>query len=146
MNFLRPHLGDVIVEVGAGTGSYTQELLTTSPQRLIAVEPSSYLFPELQRSLKKYDRVELHHCTLPDVAERLSGQADSVVYVNVLEHIDDDAAEIRDAAKVLRPGGTLCVFVPALPWLSSRFDREVGHHRRYTREQIVELINANGLH
>ena len=145
MNFLRPHLGDVIVEVGAGTGSYTQQLLTASPQRIIAIEPSAYLFPQLQRSLKNYDRVEVHHCTLGHVAERLASQADSVVYVNVLEHIDDDAAEIRNAAKVLRPGGALCVFVPALPWLSSRFDSEVGHHRRYTRAQIVELINANGL-
>jgi SAM-dependent methyltransferase len=145
MNFLRPHLGSVIVEVGAGTGSYTQELLGTAPQRMIAIEPSSYLFPDLQRSLKHHAQVELHHCTLSEVADRLSAQADSVVYVNVLEHIDDDAAEIRHAAKVLRPGGALCVFVPALPWLSSRFDREVGHHRRYRREEIVELINANGL-
>jgi SAM-dependent methyltransferase len=145
MDFLREHLGHVIVEVGAGTGSYTHQLLTTSPQRIISIEPSSYLFPELQRSLGKHERVELHHGTLGDVAERLAGQADSVVYVNVLEHIDDDAAEIRDAAKVLRPGGALCVFVPALPWLSSRFDHEVGHHRRYTRKQIVEIITASGL-
>jgi hypothetical protein len=64
----------------------------------------------------------------------------------VLEHIDDDGAEIRDAARVLKVGGTLGIFVPALPWLSSRFDEEVRHHRRYYRRDLVALIEANGLH
>ena len=145
MQFLRPHLGRVIVEVGAGTGSYTRELLTAEPQRLVAIEPSGYLFPELERSLRDNDIVELHHGTLADVAETLAGQADSVVYVNVLEHIADDAAEIRQAARALKPGGALGIVVPALPWLSSRFDREIGHHRRYSRQQLVGLIEANGL-
>ena len=146
MQFLRPHLGRVIVEVGAGTGSYTQELLTTNPERLIAIEPSSFLFPELSRTLANHPNTELHHGTLSQFTAQLGAQADSVVYVNVLEHIDDDAAEIRNAAQVLKPGGKLCIFVPALPWLSSRFDREVGHYRRYTRDEIVDLMNANGLH
>jgi SAM-dependent methyltransferase len=145
MQFLRAHLGRVIVEVGAGTGSYTRELLTTAPQRMIAIEPSGYLFPQLERRLGNQQGVELHHATLPGVADRLLGEANSVVYVNVLEHIADDASEIKQAARVLKPGGSLCIFVPALPWLSSRFDREVGHHRRYSRDQLVRLVETNGL-
>jgi SAM-dependent methyltransferase len=145
MKFLRAHLGRVIVEVGAGTGSYTRELLSAAPERMIAIEPSGYLFPQLERTLGSQQGVELHHATLPAVAGQLLGQADSVVYVNVLEHIADDATEVRQAARVLKPGGALCIFVPALPWLSSRFDREVGHHRRYSREQLVRLVETAGL-
>jgi SAM-dependent methyltransferase len=145
MHFLRPHLGRVIVEVGAGSGSYTRELLTATPDRLIAIEPSGHLYPRLQESLRGNPVVELHHATLGEVSAELAGQADSVVYVNVLEHIADDAGEIREAAQVLKPGGALGIFVPALPWLSSRFDREIGHHRRYSRAQLVTLIEANGL-
>lgn len=144
MQFLRPHLGAVVVEVGAGTGSYTKELLTACPERLIAIEPSTHLFPQLEETLRDTG-VETRHTTLGGAAHEIAGQADAVVYINVLEHIADDAAEIRDAARVLKPGGKLAVFVPALPWLSSRFDREVGHQRRYRRGEIVDLINANGL-
>ena len=145
MHFLEPHLGRVIVEVGAGTGSYTRELLTTNPERLLAVEPSIHLYPQLERALADFDNVETSHGTLRMVADKIGATADTVVYVNVLEHIADDAAEVREAARVLKPGGKLALFVPALPWLSSRFDRDVGHQRRYQRRELVDLVNANGL-
>jgi hypothetical protein len=69
---------------------------------------------------------------------------DSVVYVNVLEHILDDAGELRTAHRLLVPGGTLAIFVPALPRLYGSLDYKSGHHRRYTAESLRRVIAESG--
>ena len=69
---------------------------------------------------------------------------DSVVYVNVLEHIRDDVGELRTAHELLVPGGTLAVFVPALPRLYGSLDFKSGHHRRYRRDELEATIAAAG--
>jgi SAM-dependent methyltransferase len=69
---------------------------------------------------------------------------DSVVYVNVLEHIEDDRAELALAHRALRPGGHLLVYVPALSFLYSDLDRSVGHFRRYQKKQLVGLARQSG--
>ena len=66
-----------------------------------------------------------------------NGGPDSIVYINVLEHVEDDQTELRMAHSVLASGGRLLVFVPAHEWLMSRFDRKLGHFRRYTRESLT---------
>ena len=62
----------------------------------------------------------------------------------MLEHIEDDAAELVQAREALDPRGHLIVFVPALPWLYSELDRQVGHFRRYRRRALLELVRAAG--
>jgi SAM-dependent methyltransferase len=64
--------------------------------------------------------------------------------VNVLEHIEDDGAALTGIRAVLRPGGRLLIFVPAMSWLMSDFDRLVGHFRRYHKRPLVELIKGAG--
>lgn len=141
---IRPYLGRVIAEVGAGQGNFTQELLRTDPQRLIALEPSANLFPRLQHAAAGNSRIELHHARLADLSDALTDTADSVVYINVLEHIADDRAELTYAHRVLRPGGHLCIFVPALPWLMTSFDASIGHFRRYLRPELEYLVRNTG--
>jgi SAM-dependent methyltransferase len=68
---------------------------------------------------------------------------DAILYVDVLEHLADDAAELRRAARLLRrPGGVLIILAPAHGWLYSPFDRAIGHHRRYTRRSLARVIPA----
>ena len=64
---------------------------------------------------------------------------DAVLYLDVLEHVEDDAAELAAAARVLRPGGVLIVLAPAHAWLYAPFDRAIGHHRRYTRRSLARV-------
>ena len=144
LNALRPHLGRVVVEVGAGRGNFTRALLDAGPERVIAIEPSRLLFPELREATAGDPRVEARLGTLAEAGAELDGVADSIVYINVLEHIDDHADELVRAHRVLRPGGALCVFVPALSWLSSSFDESVGHHRRYGRAELMRLARDAG--
>jgi SAM-dependent methyltransferase len=80
-----------------------------------------------------------------DVATVIEGRSfDSVVLVNVLEHIEDDAAALRDILTGLRPGGTVVLFVPAFQALYSEFDRLVGHYRRYRKGELAALVRGAG--
>jgi len=76
--------------------------------------------------------------------EKASECFDSVLYVNVLEHIEDDASELASVRIALAHEGHLLIFVPALPCLYSEFDRQIGHFRRYTKKNLVELTTRAG--
>jgi hypothetical protein len=66
------------------------------------------------------------------------------VYVNVLEHIENDLDELRFVFRTLKVGGVLCIFVPALSWLYGNLDKEVGHFRRYHKHQLKGLVQQAG--
>lgn len=136
------YLGETVAEVGAGVGSVSQLLLEQDVSHLVAFEPSSNMYPFLAENLAREDRA----VTINDFFHaryRPSG-FDSVLYINVLEHIEDDRAELRRAFDALKPGGHLVIFVPALAWLYSDFDRQIGHFRRYTTKGLRELVTDVG--
>jgi hypothetical protein len=69
---------------------------------------------------------------------------DTIVYINVLEHVEDDAAELRLMHSALSENGKICIFVPAVPFLLSDFDRQIGHYRRYSRSELVSKCERAG--
>lgn len=137
----RPHLGSRIGEVGAGIGEFSALLLEAGAESLIAWEPSANLHPALERRFSDDERVTV-------IRERFTppeGQLlDALFYVNVLEHIADDEAELVTARRALLPNGRLCLFVPALPRLYSKHDRGVGHFRRYRRRDLQDKLHRAG--
>lgn len=141
---VRPYVGKMVAEVGAGSGNFSAQLMTVVAGRIVAVEPSAQMFPLLERRFKGDGRIVCEQGFLSDVASRYRGAFDTVVYANVLEHVEDDRREMNEARGVLKPGGYLCVFVPALPWLYSAFDMSVGHHRRYAKRQLTVLMQEAG--
>lgn len=68
---------------------------------------------------------------------------DTILYVDVLEHIEDDAEELRRSASHLNTGGHIIVLSPALNLLYSEFDRAIGHYRRYTKESLRRAFPKN---
>ena len=68
--------------------------------------------------------------------------ADLIIYISVLEHIADHVVELKTAAELLRPGGTVAIFVPATPWLYGPIDARSGHFRRYTAEELRAVVEA----
>lgn len=64
---------------------------------------------------------------------------DLIIHIDVLEHIQDDRAELARAADHLRPDGRLIVLAPAHEWLFSRFDKAIGHYRRYDKRKLADL-------
>jgi len=68
---------------------------------------------------------------------------DTILYIDVLEHINDDKEELKIASKHLKPGGKLIIISPAIPQLYSEFDRSVGHYRRYTKKSIDIIAQSD---
>ncbi len=142
LDLFAPHLGRRVVEVGAGTGSFSELLLGRGPESLTLVEPSESmhrLLVERVGSVPTRARVRIFNDTFAGVARRVADEErpDSIVYVNVLEHVREDEAELRLAAGALPAGGRVFLCVPAFPWLYGSFDRQVGHQRRYTRAELA---------
>ena len=137
---MAPHVRGRVLEVGAGAGAISRRLLELADS-LVLLEPCPALSAELASRVSG----TVVHASLEDyLANAPEGEFDSVVSVNVLEHIDDDDAALRGLHSLLAPGGTLCLFVPALPQLFSDFDRAVGHHRRYTRDGLERVVAEAG--
>lgn len=139
----RPWLGPHTVEVGAGLGTFAQRLLETpATERVTLFEPDPGLAAALGERFGQRSDVAVRPTTFDPAA--LDTPADAIVLVNVLEHIDDDGAFAREAWEALRPGGTLALFVPAMPFLYGSLDRAFEHHRRYTRASMRALLLEAG--
>ncbi len=143
---LGPYLTGDVAEVGAGLGETTRALRPGSLARSWAcIEPDPAMATAIARAAAAGDLgagVTSHCATLAQLPADAS--FDSVVYVDVLEHIEDDRGELRLAAERLRPGGRIVVLSPAFPFLYSEFDRAIGHYRRYTR-RMLRAIAPPGL-
>lgn len=141
---ISPYLGNSVAEVGAGQGNFTEYLLSTGIRQLMAFEPSANMYELLHEKYADDARVSTINDFFEANTDRLVEQFDSIVYVNVLEHIEDDAEALTHAYQAIRPGGHLVIFVPALSFLYSEMDRMVGHYRRYSRKPLLSLVRAAG--
>ena len=141
LEIFEPYLGRRIVEVGAGTGSFSELVLKHKPEVLSLVEPSEEMHKMLNERVGRLDsptQIETYNTVFAGVAERLKAtqRPDSIIYVNVLEHILDDEAELATVHRTVSSGGRVLIFVPALPWLYGNVDEHIGHHRRYTKSEL----------
>jgi SAM-dependent methyltransferase len=149
---IRPFLGSRLAEVGAGIGTFSDilasgHLRVSQAPRLTVFEPAVNLHPRL------LDNLQRNHPALME-GRRLIVQNgyfslyprefDTVIMINVLEHIEDDAGVVRTVFDSLSPGGSLVLFVPALEWLMSDLDRAVGHYRRYEKHGLEKLLQKEG--
>jgi SAM-dependent methyltransferase len=141
VGLVSPYLGDDPIEIGSGIGDYALEL---APGRAsyTATEPDPDRYAVLADRFAADPVVRVRRLGLP--ADE-TGDHSAVVMLNVLEHIADDVAALRSAAGLVRPGGAVVVFVPAFNGAMSRFDRLIGHYRRYTRRTLADALTGAGL-
>lgn len=135
-----PSIRGRILELGAGRGTFSPHLRSLGSS-LTAIEPSARACAHLRARVDGLTGIEVVEGTLDDVGPSVF---DSAVMLNVLEHIDDDGGIIKQIHSVLAPGGELAIWVPAFGLLYGRFDRQVGHHRRYRRKAIRGLLEDAG--
>lgn len=150
LGIFAPYLGRHLVEVGAGLGSFSELILEKHAcETLSLVEPSGEMYQELAaraRSMPASPRVATYHANFPEAASLInaSHSLDSVIYVNVLEHIADDEVELDAIHDALSDRGRVFLFVPALAWLYGAFDERVGHVRRYTKGELENKLQRAG--
>ena len=139
-----PYLGQEVLEVGAGFGGTTRALCRGIEQRWVCLEPDPTLASRAAEAIRSGTLPGLCEVAVGTLATRDDlGRFDTILYMDVLEHIEDDHAEVERAAQRLRPGGHLIALSPAHPWLFTPFDAAIGHHRRYTRSTFGALASAS---
>ena len=142
---IQPYLGYRILEVGSGIGNISRQL--PIKEKLILTDMDESYLSILQTAFMDNDLVEVAKLDLnePEDYERLgSGVCDTVICLNVLEHIEDDKAALVRMKRLLSPGGRLLILVPQHEWLFGSYDKKVGHLRRYTRKGLNQLMRDAG--
>jgi SAM-dependent methyltransferase len=137
---LLPLLGADVLDVGAGLGATARLLAPLTQGAYLAIEPDATLADRIRGDVSSGmlpQRVEVLTGTLQSVEPARS--FDTILYIDVLEHIEDDRGELRVAATRLRPGGRIVVLAPAHQSLYSPFDAAIGHYRRYDRRSLGAL-------
>lgn len=134
---LRSYLNGDVAEVGAGIGTTTKALIDNPAVRhWTCIEPDQEQARVLEPLLHEYPGrvVQVVAGTLDDMPA--SSLYDTIIYIDVLEHIEDDRVELEKAVCHLAPGGNLVILVPAWNFLYSPFDKAIGHFRRYDKASL----------
>jgi phospholipid N-methyltransferase len=138
-----PYLGRRAMEVGSGVGTFASILLKESHvSKLLLLEPANNLFPRLAERFATDARVETIHGYLEDCLPQ--SKVDSLIAVNVIEHIADDVEFLRLASERIIPGGTIILFTPALSVLYGTLDKAFEHYRRYSKLGLTDLLTRAG--
>lgn len=140
---LRPWLGRRVLEIGAGIGNMSAFLVDR--ERIVLTDTEPYYIDRLRARFAGRPHVAVAELRLPGVAPRLVAERfDTVVCLNVLEHIEDDRASLSAMRDLLQPGGRLVLLVPALRVLYGTLDEALGHFRRYAPDEVTEKLGAVG--
>jgi SAM-dependent methyltransferase len=132
---IAPFVHGSVLEAGAGIGSNTRLLAGLAYRSWTCLEPDGALAARIELPTASHRKIT---GTIAD----LRGSFDTIMYIDVLEHIEDDAAEMARAAARLSPGGHLIVLAPAHAFLYAPFDAAVGHFRRYCRASLRKAAPA----
>ena len=126
-----------VLEVGAGIGSFTRNYMHLA-NKINLSEVDSFNFSTIQKKFKNknFDITN-------QVTQKITGNFDTIMYLNVLEHIEDDDNEMHIAFQKLRKNGHLIILVPAHNKLYSKFDKAVGHFKRYEEDFFQNLNLKN---
>lgn len=138
----RPYFGDTVLEVGAGIGATTKFLcVPENHKRWVTLEPDPDMAVQIEEKIRNEDlpaccEVKIETLSTLDADEKF----DSVIYIDVLEHIEDDASEAKAAARHLNAGGHLIILSPAHQCFYTPFDKAIGHYRRYNKRALLSVI------
>ncbi len=140
---IRPFINGDILEVGAGIGANTPYLDHGGNRRWVCLEPDSNLATRLTLNLGKTGVGREYEIVCGTVQQLESGRFDTILYIDVLEHIENDREELEAASTLLRDGGRLIVLSPAHQQLFTPFDAAIGHFRRYNRSMLQNISTSH---
>ena len=141
---IKGFLGPSTLEIGAGIGNLTAKLCHRDCY--IASDMDEMYLSRLRRRFANRPNIRTAKIDVSNAQdiENLGEQVDSVICLNVLEHVPDHVAALNNMNKVLVEGGRLVLLVPQGQWLYGTLDEALEHCRRYSRRELVELITDAG--
>jgi hypothetical protein len=139
-SYIKPYLKNTVLEIGAGIAGTTSFMFNDNVEKWYCVEPDQNLGSIIADKISKKQ--------LPLNCEYVGGVIDdvpvvssnAVIYIDVIEHIENDKLELQKAAAKLVSGGYLCIIVPANPLLYNEFDKAIGHYRRYNKKMLKDAL------
>ena len=142
---IRPYLGRRVLEIGAGIGNLTRHLAPRR-ERYIATDIDPEHLARLRTRLQHRPNLEIRACNLAHAGDftALAGSLDTVVCLNVLEHVEDDLAGLANIHGALAPGGRAVVLVPHGKEIFGSVDKALGHYRRYDAAQLRAKMEQAG--
>lgn len=137
-------IGQRVLEIGSGTGNFTRFLLNRG--QVVATDYSENHIRTLRQRFVENTRVFIHQydASKPPSREIRDHKIDTVVCLNVLEHIADDRAALHSMKEILQPDGRLILLVPCMKTLYGTLDVGLEHHRRYEKDELVQLVKKAG--
>lgn len=146
LEIVLPYVTGKVLEIGAGIGNFTPELAAAA-KSVTSIEPNSYCFAQLVEKTKGLANVQVYKAPVEALRQQVpaADQLDTIILMNVLEHIKDDAAVLEMLRQLLTPGGRFVVVVPAGPWAFGSIDERLGHYRRYSKRSARRLMAALNL-
>ncbi len=143
---LRPWVGRRVLEIGAGIGNMSAFLMDQAGiDRVVLTDTEPFYLRRLRERFAGRPHVSVAELRLPAVDPRhVAERLDTIVCLNVLEHIDDDRASLSALRTLLRPGGRVVLLVPALRALYGTLDRALGHVRRYVPDELSGKLRTAG--
>lgn len=141
---LQRWIGRRVLEVGSGIGNMSQFFVDRD--RVVLTDTEPWYREQLRARFARNAHVTVAELMLPDGTQALGGETfDTILCLNVLEHVEDDRASLATMRRLLAPGGRLVLLVPALRQLYGSLDRALGHYRRYTPRLLRERYREAGL-
>jgi SAM-dependent methyltransferase len=139
----QPFLGNSVFEAGCGSGNLTSHLLDRKVLKVVDIDPVHV--EAITARFGHLENLETSVCDLesPDTYTEAESY-DSVLCVNVLEHLDEPYLALKGFHRILRKGGHALVLVPAHDWLFSEADRALQHRKRYSASEVQELLTSAG--
>ncbi|MEQ8821912.1 MAG: glycosyltransferase [Sumerlaeia bacterium] len=146
MDQFEEHIGEEVLEAGCGIGNLTDLML--SKRRIVCLDYEDFYVKRLHQAYGHMQNFDVHQADLTkleDIETASPGKLfDTVICINVAEHIKEDEQVFANFFKALKPGGKAIILVPHDPALYTKVDRAIGHYRRYTRDELSGKLSAAG--
>lgn len=137
----KDYVGNSVIDIGCGYGTFVDFI--KDKKRIILVEVSRGTINRLRNKYKNNKNISIINHDMSKSPLNLAEKVDSVICLNVLEHIKDDRATIGNIRRSLKTRGKLILYVPAKKFLYGSLDDNLGHYRRYEKRELEKMLVGN---
>jgi SAM-dependent methyltransferase len=141
---IAPFIGKAVLEIGSGIGTFSKFIIGAGRTVTLSDVDETYV-NGLKERFRDDPSVSVVQADAGRIDEAVNGRKfDTVVAINIIEHLENDDEAFERIKKILLPGGKLIFIVPAHKLLFSKFDRSIGHYRRYNRSELERQLVEKG--